>query len=80
MPTFEEKTRNNRIILAFLCLFLFSVMFGQATLYPLVLNYNYTVFPTNWYITILTFTIFTIAICIYICLRIIKNTYSDFVF
>lgn len=80
MPSIEQKYQNTRIAMSLLILFLFTLMFGQATLYPLVLNYNYTIFPTNWFIFILTCSLFTFFVCIYLCIRIIRDTYVDFIF
>jgi hypothetical protein len=81
MPTTEQRIRNTRYLFGFFITpFLFTCMFGLATMYPLILNYNYTVFYTNWYIVILTFTIFVLLICIYLSVRIVRDTYADFIF
>ena len=80
MPTIEQRNRNTRYLMSFLSVFLFTLMLGQATIYNLVLNYNHTVFPTNWYIFILTCTIFILFVGIYLCIRIIRDTYADFIF
>lgn len=80
MATLEQRYTNTRYFNVFLCLFLFLIIFGQATLYPVVLNYNYSIFPTNWFIFILTFTIIILCICIYLSVRIIRDTYADFIF
>ena len=77
MPSLEQKERNVRFFMGGLALLLFLFMVGQATLYPLVLNYNYTNMNTNWYIFVLTCTIFTLFMGIYLCIRVIRNTYSD---
>jgi uncharacterized membrane protein YhdT len=77
MPSLEQKERNTRWTVGITGLFLLLFMVGQATLYPLVLKYNYTEFPTNWYIFVLTCTIITLFVGIYLCVRVVRNTFSD---
>jgi uncharacterized membrane protein len=77
MPSLEQKERNARFFMGGVGILLFLFMIGQATLYPLVLNYNFTAFPTNWYIFVLTCTIFTLFVGIYLCVKVIRNTFSD---
>ena len=78
MPTLEQKYRNTRILMFFISIFLFVLILGEATLFPLVLNYNYTDLPTNWYIFVLICTMFSLGFGIYLCVRVIRDTYADF--
>jgi membrane protein implicated in regulation of membrane protease activity len=83
MPTTEQRIRNTQYFVGlFIIPFIFMCMFGQATLYPLVLNYNAMgdIFSTNWYITVLTFTLFVLLVCLYIAVRIFRDTFADFFF
>jgi ABC-type antimicrobial peptide transport system permease subunit len=81
MPTSEQKIINTRYLFGFGVIpFIFACMFGQATLFPLVLNYNYTPFPTNWFIAMITFTLFILLCCLYMAVRVLRDTYADFIF
>jgi hypothetical protein len=80
MPTLQQRYTYTRFTMMFLSVFFFLLMLGQATLYPLILNYNYTQFPTQWFIFIITCTIFILFMCIYMAIMAIRNTYDDFMF
>lgn len=80
MPTTERKILTTRYLSGFGIIFIFSCMFGQATLFPLVLNYNYTPFHTNWFIAMITFTLFILLCCLYMAVKVLRDTYADFIF
>lgn len=80
MPSLEQKFTNTRLNFGIATLLLFFLLIGQATLYPLVINYNYTSISTNFFIAVLTLTIFVLAVCIYLCLRVVRDTFDEFIF
>jgi hypothetical protein len=80
MPTLEQKYNNTRVLMGIISFFLLALMVGQVIIYPLVLNYNYTAIHTNIYTFIITFTILVLGVCIYMCIRVIRDTYDEFIF
>jgi hypothetical protein len=76
MPTAPQRSINARISMGITIFVLFIFLFGQATLFPLILNYNQTIFHTNWYIFVVIMTMLCYVFGMYLCVRMITDTYA----
>lgn len=80
MASLEQRNLNTRVIMAIMIAFFVLIFIGQATFVPLLKYNNGSVFSNVWYTVIITFTMFSILIGVYLALRIVRDTYSDIVF
>jgi hypothetical protein len=80
MATLQQKYMRIRVSMGFLIIFFLFLVIGQGMLYPLVLRFNNTGYPTDYFLTVITCSLFAFFVGVIIAVRIIGETYSEFLF